>query len=223
MTPTLLKKKKRTPKEVVEFGPESNGMLMTPEEFDNADFDNDWRYELINGVVVVSPIPSESEADPNEELGYWLRNYRDSHPKGSCLDMTLQERYIRTGSNRRRADRVIWAGLGRRPNRWETPTIVAEFVSKGTRNRVRDYETKRDEYMNISVKEYWLIDRFDRCMIVFTRQGGKTKPRVIREHQIYKTPLLPGFELPLAKLLAFAVELADRGEGEDEQAQGIQA
>jgi Uma2 family endonuclease len=216
MTPTLLKKKKTPPEAEFDYGHESNGMLMTPEEFDKGDFEEGWCYELVNGVLVVSPIPSESEANPNEELGHWLRNYRDAHPKGSCLNLTLPERYIRTGSNRRRADRVIWAGLGRVPKRWESPTIIAEFVSKGTRNRVRDYETKREEYLDISVKEYWVIDRFDRCMIVFTRQGGETKHRVIREHQVYKTPLLPGFELPLAKLLACADQLADMGQGEDE-------
>jgi Uma2 family endonuclease len=76
--------------------------------------------------------------------------------------------------------------------------------------------------MDISVKEYWLIDRFDRCMIVFTRQGDKTKHRIIREHQIYKTALLPGFELPLAKLLARADQFAAMGEGDEEQLQGNQ-
>ena len=29
-----------------------------------------WRYELINEVLVVSPIPSRSERDPNDEIGY---------------------------------------------------------------------------------------------------------------------------------------------------------
>jgi Uma2 family endonuclease len=219
MTPALLRKQKKVTTEI-EFGPASSGILMTPEEFDGAEFEEGWRYELINGVLVVSPIPFEAETDPNEELGHWLRNYQESHPKGSNLDKTLPERTVRTGANRRRADRAIWAGLGRLPRRFETPSIIAEFVSKGKRNRVRDYETKRDEFMAINVKEYWVIDRFDRCMVVFTRHNGKTKHRVIREDQVYKTPLLPGFELPLAKLLALTDQWAKRdeeeGEGEDE-------
>jgi Uma2 family endonuclease len=216
MTPTLLKKKKPAPQAEFDYGHASNGMLITPEEFDRGEFEEGWCYELVNGVLIVSPIPSESEVDPNEELGRWLRNYQENHPKGSCLNLTLPKRYVRIGSNRRRADRVIWVGLGRLPRRWETPTIIAEFVSKGTRNRVRDYKAKREEYMNISVKEYWVIDRFDRCMIVFTHQGGETKHRVIREHKVYKTVLLPGFELPLAKLLARVDQMADMAEGEDE-------
>jgi hypothetical protein len=44
-------------------------MLLTPREFD-AVTNNDPRYgyELIHGVVIVSPFPAESQCDPNEEL-----------------------------------------------------------------------------------------------------------------------------------------------------------
>src|SRR5262249_20962443 len=146
------------------------------------------------------------ELDPNEELGYWLRTYKDHHPEGHCVDKTTMERTIRVGDNRRRADRAIWIGLGRIPKPTDPPTVAVEFVSKRKRDRHRDYVTKRDEYMAAKVKEYWIIDRFDRCLVVFSRQGGKVKQTVYREHQVYRTPLLPGFELPLAKLLALADE-----------------
>src|SRR5271155_3261542 len=97
------------------LGPEANGILMTPLEFDRADFADGWRHELINGVLIVTPIPLEGEVDPNEELGHMLRTYRDRHPKGKALDATLAERNVETGANRRRVDRLIWAGLGRVP------------------------------------------------------------------------------------------------------------
>lgn len=199
--------------EIETFGLESAGIHLTPDEFDQADFEEGYRYELINGVLVVSPIPSESERDPNEELGHWLRLYHETHPKGSAMDKTLPEQTIRTYPNRRRADRAIWAGLGRRPRRFETPTIVAEFISAGKRNRLRDYEEKRDEYMRAGVQEYWVIDRFRRIMTVFTLVDGQVQVRVIKERQKYTTPLLPGFELPLAKLLKLADDWA---EGENE-------
>jgi hypothetical protein len=40
------------------LGPRSAGVLLTTEEFDRARFVEGWRYELINEVLVVSPIPS---------------------------------------------------------------------------------------------------------------------------------------------------------------------
>jgi Uma2 family endonuclease len=193
-----------TAKRVREFGPDSAGTIMTPREFDRAQFAEGWRYELIRGVLVVSPIPLENERDSNGELGHILRTYRDTHPQGSSLDATLFEHTVRTGQNRRRADRVIWAGLGRRPRKGEVPTIVTDFVSAGKRDRQRDYEEKRDEYLAAGVREYWVIDRFKRTLTVFTRHGRKVRKRLVRESQTYTPNLLPGFELPLPRLFAVA-------------------
>jgi len=121
------------------------------------------------------------------------------------------ERIVRTGQNRRRADRLIWVGLGRLPRRYETPAIIAEFVSAGRRNWIRDYETKRDEYLAIGVREYWVIDRFRHTLTVFRLQGGRVRKRIFSIKLTYKTDLLPGFKLPLARLFA----LADRWPSED--------
>ncbi len=192
------------------FGPDSAGTLMTPREFDRANFAEGWRYELIHGVLIVTPPPLEEERDPNGELCYWLRVYRDTHPRGSALDGTLYEHTVRTRTNRRRADRVIWAGLGRPPRRDEAPTIVIEFVSEGKRDRERDYGEKRDEYLDMGVSEYWIIDRFRRTMTVYGPAGKKPRRRVVREHQTYTTDLLPGFELPLGRLLAVADRWGER-------------
>ena len=196
------------------FGPASAGTLMTPREFDQADFVEGYRYELVRGVLIVSPSPLENERDPNEQLGHLLRTYLETHAEGEALNATLPEQTVRTKANRRRADRVIWAGLGRLPRRRDKPSIVVEFVSAGKKDRTRDYEEKRDEYLEMGVKEYWIFDRFQRTLTVYAARGGKVKKQVIREKQIYTTDLLPGFELPLAKLFAFA----DRWpEAEEEQ------
>jgi Uma2 family endonuclease len=194
------------------LGRHSNGMLMTPEEFDAAtDFDELYCYELIHGVLIVSPPPAESERDPNEELGHILRAYKSDHPAGSALDKTLSEQYVHLTESRRRADRVIWAGLGRVPDsKTDVPAIVAEFVSRRHRDRVRDYEEKRREYRAVGVREYWIIDRFQRIMTVFRGQPGPGEPaeQVIKENEVYRTAILTGFELPLARLLKVADDWA---------------
>jgi Uma2 family endonuclease len=200
-----------TLKRVRVFGPDSSGILMTPREFDRADFVEGYRYELINGVLIVTPIPALNERDPNEELGHWLRTYQEVHPEGAALDFTIAEHTLKTRRNRRRADRVLWIGLGRLPTERDKPSIIAEFVSAGRRDRKRDYEEKRDEYLALGVDEYWVLDRFQRTLTVFTLQAGKAKKRIFSEKQIYKTDLLPGFELPLARLFA----LADRWPSEE--------
>jgi Uma2 family endonuclease len=193
------------------IGPEAAGILLTPRQFDRAEFEEGWRYELIHGVLVVSSTPLEQERDPNEELGRWLRNYQEDHPDGKALDKTLPEHTIYLKRNRRRADRAIWAGLGRLPRRKEIPTVIVEFVSEGKRSWLRDYLEKRDEFLAAGAKEYWVIDRFRREMTVFTRHGKRSREQVIGEKGTYTTPLLPGFELKLARLF----QLADAWEARD--------
>jgi Uma2 family endonuclease len=188
------------------IGPRSAGLLLMAAEFDRARFREGWRYELINGVLVVSPTPSRKERHPNDRLGQWLWNYHEQHPQGSLLDATLPEEMIQTKQNRRRADRAIWAGLGRDPLDAEAPTILVEFVSRGKINQDGDYIAKRAEYRELGVREYWVIDRFRRTMTVYTFGAETDQERVVAENQTYETPLLPGFVLPLGQLL----KLADR-------------
>jgi len=194
--------------EEVILGPESAGVLMTPEEFDAIEeYDEDYRYELVHGVLVVTPIPLAEETGPNELLGHALLDYRAHHPQGSALDYTLPQQYVFTRTSRRLADRLIWTGLGRLPNRRrDLPSVAVEFVSAGRRNRQRDYVDKRQEYMEVGIAEYWIIDRFRRTMTVIQNKATGPEERVIAEHETYQSPLLPGFEVPLARLL----EAADR-------------
>jgi Uma2 family endonuclease len=188
-------------------------MVMTPEEFDAAaDFDEHYSYELIHGVLIVSPPPGAAERDPNGELEFLLRSYQLNHPSGSLLDKTLSEQYIHLPGSRRRADRVVWIGLGRVPDlAKDVPAIAIEFVSKRQRDRVRDYEEKRRDYLSIGVQEYWIIDRFQRIMTIVRKTLSEPAELVIKENDLYTTPLLPGFELPLARLLKVADDWAHAG------------
>lgn len=190
------------------LGPASNGRLMTPAEFDAVtDWDPGYRYELVHEVLVVLPPPGYGERRPNDYLGYLLDRYREEHPDGGCLDATAFEQDIVCGDNRRRADRAIWIGRGEAfdPDR-DTPTIAVEFVSNTSRDRRRDYIEKRAEYAAAGVKEYWVIDRFvgqtsgeaAGDMTVFR---GPEETLVVTAAETYRTPLLPGFELPLGRLL----------------------
>ncbi len=144
------------------LSPELAGIALTPEEFDAIDeADQNYRYELINRRLIVTPPPLEAERDGNEELGFLLRLYRYQHPQGAALDDTLPEQTIITQANRRRADRVIWAGLGRRPDpRADLPSIVVECVSERKSDWLRDYVEKLEEYRQVGIAEYWVIDRF---------------------------------------------------------------
>ena len=201
------------PPRIGRIGPSSAGMIMKPKEFDAiTDYVDGYRYELIKGVLIVNAIPGPAQSGPNEILGYALWDYAKNHPKGAALDYTLPEQHVRVAKERRQADRVIWTGLGRRPNvRNDVPTIAIEFVSAGKRNAVRDYETKRVEYLSVGVVEYWIIDRFRRTLTVHRKTAKK--PIVVGEFETYETKLLPGFVLHLDEIMV----AADGWEPEDEE------
>jgi Uma2 family endonuclease len=190
----------------------SNGMLMSLDEFDAItidDCDRRFRYELLHGVIIVSPPPSDGEVAANDDLGHLLRKYQES-PEGKALDASLYEREVITNVGVRRVDRAIWTGFGRQiHSKLDLPTIVVEFVSPGKKAWLRDYEQKRGEYLDVGCKEYWVIDRFRRTMTVYFPPPAEPSERVVTETEIYTTPLLPGFELPLARLLKLADRFAD--------------
>jgi Uma2 family endonuclease len=203
------------------LGPRDAGVPMSLDEFEAADFELGYRYELINGILVVSPSPLEEERDANEELGHWLRNYQESSRRGKALELTLPEHNIRTRTNNRRCDRAIWCGLGRRPrtrgpvkNR-DVPAIIVEFPSSRPADQRRDYVEKQLEYRDLGVREYWIIDRFRRRMTVWHWTNRTWTRRELGERATYRTELLPGFKVPLAKLFRIADKYRDEGEEVD--------
>jgi Uma2 family endonuclease len=100
---------------------------------------------------------------------------------------------------------VIWIGQGRCPDPVvDVPAVAVEFVSASRRDRRRDYEEKRLEYRNSGVVEHWIVDRFARNMTAYRNSGEGQKELVVSEQETYQTPLLPGFELPVARLLGAA-------------------
>jgi Uma2 family endonuclease len=153
-------------------------------------------------VLVVSPFPTDEVAGMNEWLGCQLISFQTCQPAGTTFDATLPGRYVQGNNSRRRADRLVWAGLGRQPRpRIDPPTIIVEFVSRGRRNRERDFQTKRTEYLGLGVQEYWIFDRFQRRLTVCRPNQAD---QVVGEADTYRTPHLPGFELPVGQILAVA-------------------
>jgi len=192
----------------------SAGVSMTLEEFDSVtDWDENFNYELIHGVLVVTPFAGPPESFPNDLLGHRLREFQERTAPASPLVSTVYEFYLTAGENRRRADRVVWTKVGSESADPATtfPTIVIEFVSAGKAAWRRDHIEKRDEYLAAGAREYWVFDRFARTLTVYSMRDGAKVERVVKEDEAYSTELLPGFELRLAELLAAADQWDAKG------------
>ncbi len=191
------------------LGPWANGMELSPEEYDAAtEWEPGYRYELVKGLLIVTPPADFGERSPNDYLGYLLWSYAEHHPHGKALSETAPEQEVKIGTQRRRMDRAIWIGLDRPVDpETDVPSIALEFVSDTSRDRRRDFVVKRREYASIGIAEYWILDRFRRTLTAI--QGDDMQ--VVKEGEIYRPARLPGFELPVSKLLA----RADRGSKPD--------
>jgi Uma2 family endonuclease len=83
------------------------------------------------------------------------------------------------------------------------PDLVVEVLSPSTRRR--DETIKREAYERTGVDEYWLVDPEQDAVTIHRRQDD-TFVRVAEltraDGDVLSTPLMPGLELALAKILA---------------------
>lgn len=86
------------------------------------------------------------------------------------------------------------------------PAMVFEFVSQKRSDRQRDYIHKRDEYHAIGVKEYVIVDRFKRSVLVLRWQPDGYAEHTLTEHDFYSTLLLPDLVIPLSEAFAQAAD-----------------
>jgi Uma2 family endonuclease len=193
----------------IRVGSKSNGMSMTPEEFDAIEeWDENFRYELVRGVLIVKDYPVAAIRACYDELGHCFHAFCHQVHSGAATIETLPDQEVRTGDNRWRTDRAVWINVSKPFSSYlVTPSIVIDFVpSPPSEQWRRTFMEKGSEFRANGVGEYWVIDHFRRTMTVFR---GRETFGVVREGEVYRTELLPGFELPLTRLLKRADRYAD--------------
>ena len=165
--------------------------------------DDGLRHEIIEGEHYVTPAPTTRHQRISRRLLHLIQSYLDTHAIGEIFyapfDVLLSESNVFVPdlvyiSNQR--SHLITA-----KNLQGAPDLVIEILSPSTRSR--DRRLKRDVYGRMGVEEYWLVDPDHDVIDVYRRDGGAfSAPVRYEKGQVLTTPLLPGFELPLAKVLA---------------------
>ncbi len=183
---------------ITKIGPQDNGRRMSLDEFDHAEGQPGFLYELSRGVVTVVDVPRPSHLAQVGAINRQLRRYQDTNPQ------RLYE--IAAGSD----CKILLAGLDseRHPDVavyqtppptdeeevWSIwiPELVVEVVSPGSEQR--DYVEKREEYLAFGVREYWIVDAQRQEVLVLRRRGGKWTEKVVRPGDVYETALFPGLQ-----------------------------
>lgn len=173
--------------------PRSAGLRMSADEYLSLR-DDGGRYELINGVVLMSPSPSFGHqmlaGSVFESVAAFVRARR--------LGVVVYETDVRFASDLvYRPDIAMYAGK-RAAGITGTPAIAPDFIvevlSPGT--EAMDLRTKRDDYERAGVREYWAIG-VDSARH-FVLEGGRYSERLVTGDKLVSA-VIQGFTLDLAE------------------------
>lgn len=184
------------------LGPGDDGRELTDEEFASAEFEEPWRYELVEGRLSVMSPSGQSHLDGTEPwferlVEYKLRNR-------SRIDHVVPEAWVRIRQGQQRIGDIGVYLKGERsgtkvPDR--VPELIFEVVSPGLDAHQRDYVEKRADYFEAGVVEYVIIDPKREKVTVLSQGKNEYRERVLEPEETYESPLLPGMEVKLAEVL----------------------
>jgi Uma2 family endonuclease len=190
--------------------PKDKGRRLSLEEFESADAQEGYRYEIIYGRLEVSPVPDL----PHERLLGWLRDalkaYTQQHPEvinevfGPARVFVPE---VEEGVTAPEPDMACYhdfpTDLPEEDVNWDdvSPLVVVEVISPETADK--DLTRNVPLYLQVpTIREYWIVDprqSYKRpSMLVYRRRGQRWQNSIrVAAGGTYTTRLLPGFTLVL--------------------------
>jgi len=183
--------------------PASPGLKLTYDDF--VLFPDDGkRHELIDGEHYVTPSPNMRHQQISGDMFGLIWTYLETRPIGRLFhapfdvvfsNYDVVEPDLLYLSNERAAEVLT------PPNVKGAPNLVIEIGSPSTRKR--DETIKRRLYERAGVSEYWVVDP-ETDVVRLYRRSDEGLGRAIELSRdagdVLATPLLPGLDLPLARI-----------------------
>jgi Uma2 family endonuclease len=189
-------------KSELQLGIADHGARLTREEFADAQYEEPWRYERVNGRLVVMAPAGPDHQRPNNRIRSYLGAYELEHSE--IIEYVFSEAWV---STTRETDRIADIGVflvaakNKEDGPERAPDIAFEVVSGGGEDRKREYVDKRAEYLRIGVREYVIVDRFERQVTVLRRSRGRFVQSDLGPDDDHTSPLLPGLKIPLKGII----------------------
>ena len=190
----------------IKIGPADQGRRMSLAEFEHAEAEEGWLYELSRGVVTVSDVPKPKHFLLVDAIRDQSWHFRRGRPRlifviASGMECKL---LIRALESERHPDLAVYMtpppGGRNDDDVWSVwiPTIVIEVVSPSSRRW--DYEEKPEEYLRLGIGECWIVDADEELIKVLKRSRGNWREVIVRPPALYKTRHLPGLEFSIARV-----------------------
>lgn len=168
------------------------------------------RYEIIDGVMVMSPAPSEDHQWELSELNDIVRAYAKEHRLGVVLFAPLDIVIRKTPKlQTRQPDLVFFSyerigGTGRRAfaaacKQGLAPDLAVELLSPDETKRT--LKGKLRDYAEIGVREVWIIsDQLETVEVLALREGAYARVGLYGTGDTLTSEVLPGFAQPVDRL-----------------------
>jgi Uma2 family endonuclease len=188
--------------------PADGGRRLRLEDFEAAQAQDGHLYELGRGVVVVTEVPNPRHFAQIAAVKLQLYRYAVANPGRIYTVASGSECKLLAPQfeSERRPDLAVYKkpppASGRTAWRRYLPEVVIEVVSEGSEER--DYKEKREEYLALGVKEYWIFDAGPQEMLVLRRHRGRWSERTLGPGAVHRTRLLPGLEFAVAPVFEAA-------------------
>jgi len=192
------------------IGPSDHGRILTLEEYTRARETPGYAYEIIDGVLNVSPNPSPSHDFWVGIVQQALSTYAAAHP--SIANYVSQRCEVvvsgRPGPTRPQPDLGVYCGFtDPAPSDWAhvCPKVVVEVVSPRRERK----DTMRNQHLYWAaggVEEYWIVDpSADPAapnLIALVRKPGEPEwiGNEVPFGKAHRSRALPGFSLNLKRL-----------------------
>jgi Uma2 family endonuclease len=201
------------------IGPADQGRRMSVEEFREAEEQPGYLYELARGMLVVTEVPGDPHAQIVDNIHEGFSIHRRVNPglirrigRGSDVRLIVPE----LESDRHPDVAIVFRDSPRNARGRRMPELVVEVVSPGAKASRRDYEEKREEYLALAIREFWIVDRFQDQVLVLVRlsegESATWSERVFRGQDRIESSLLPDLALTVADLW---IDADDEESGDD--------
>jgi len=168
---------------------------------DYLSWDDDERWEIIDGWAYMMAAPNEEHHDISWALSLKLESYfrgKPCKPYAAPFEVRLFPH-----NKRQREQGLVQPDLfvvcdrnksdGQRIN--GAPDLVVEILSPATSSY--DCVTKLNKYKKAGVKEYWIVDPGNRIVHVCMLQIESDDPVIYDKDDTLKSVTFPGLEIPL--------------------------
>ena len=171
---------------------------------DYAAIEDGRRYQVVDGVLVMSPSPSTRHQDVLLELATALKAFLATQPVGRLFIAPMDVVLVARRPAVVLQPDLVFIARGRDivtpANVQGAPDLVVEILSPGSARL--DMGRKRALYAEHGVKEFWAIpDELDRVEVRLLGEDGRfAHPRIYEPGEVLHTALLPGFGLEVARI-----------------------